>query len=91
MKYSYVIIEDNLNAAKSLQLFMREHSDYEEKGMTDQAQKAVLLIVAQKPDLVFLDVELIGGTGFDIIHELKQYFRILPTIIMITSHDHYAK
>lgn len=91
MQYKYLIIEDNPKAVESLKLFMSEYSDFVFVGNEDVAQKAILKIVREKPNLVFLDVELTEGNGFDLIKNLKNEISKLPQFIMITSHDHYAK
>ncbi|GEM_PF-423559 len=91
MKYSYIIIEDNPKAVESLKLFLNKYENFIEVGISDSVKKSVNLILEQKPDLVFLDVEIIDGKGFDVINELNKQFVKLPVFIMITSHDHYAK
>lgn len=91
MRFKYLIIEDNPKAVESLKLFMKDFQDYEFIGNEDLAQKGILKIIKDKPDLVFLDVELSEGTGFDVIKNLYNELKELPSFIMITGHDHYAK
>jgi len=91
MKYSYLIIEDNPKAIESLRLFMNGFPLFKEKGIAHNVKKGVLLAMEQKPDLIFLDVELENGNGFELIKELKSTLNFLPKIIMTTSHDYYAK
>lgn len=91
MKYSYLIIEDNPKAVESLRLFMKKFPQFVEKGISHHAKKGILLILEQKPDLIFLDVELENSNGFELIKELKTKLNTMPSIIMTTSHDHYAK
>ncbi len=91
MKYSYLIIEDNPKAVESLKLFLNQFENYIEAGTSCSVKKGVNLILEQKPDLVFIDVELTDGKGFEIINEIKKQVNQLPIFIMITSHDHYAK
>ena len=91
MKYYYVIIEDNVKAIDSLRLFLKNYPDYQEKGIAHSAKKGALQILEHKPDLIFLDVELESGTGFELLHELRTHLTQMPAIIMITSHDQYAK
>lgn len=45
------------------------------------------LILKQKPELVFLDINMPGGSGFDILEQLKDIFF---KVIFITAHEHYA-
>jgi two-component system LytT family response regulator len=91
LKYQYVIIEDNVKAIESLRLFLKHYPDYQEKGIAHTSKKGILQILEHKPDLIFLDVELEAGTGFEMLRELRIHLTQMPSVIMITSHDHYAK
>lgn len=48
----------------------------------------LLKINLLKPELLFLDIEMPGGTGFDLIRQLKKGSR--PEIVFVTSRDQYA-
>lgn len=50
--------------------------------------EAVSSIRAQKPDVVFLDVQMPGMTGFDVIDSLKE--EELPIVVFVTAFDQYA-
>ena len=85
-----VIVDDDKTAIKNL---IEELSSFEEidvvKTCTDP-QKAAKLILEIKPQLIFLDVEMPGKTGFDILHELKTDKSFEPTIVFHTSYDKYV-
>ena len=49
-------------------------------------QDAVATINREKPDLVFLDIQMPGGSGFDVLAALEN----APHIIFVTAFDHYA-
>ncbi len=49
--------------------------------------EGVALVQAQEPDLVFLDVEMPDGKGFDV---LKQLPELSAKVIFVTAHNHYA-
>ncbi|WP_159802456.1 LytTR family DNA-binding domain-containing protein [Flavobacterium sp. MK4S-17] len=56
-------------------------------GQADSVAAAVKLINREKPDLVFLDVEMPDGTGFDLLQKLKPFnFKV----IFITGHEDFA-
>ncbi|MCL4502212.1 MAG: LytTR family DNA-binding domain-containing protein [Deltaproteobacteria bacterium] len=44
------------------------------------------MIAAQRPDLVFLDIQMPGGSGFDLLERLE----FPPPIIFVTAFDNYA-
>lgn len=56
-------------------------------GQADSVESGVKLIRQLSPDLVFLDVEMPDGTGFDLLQKLKP---ILFKVIFITGHEDFA-
>jgi two-component system, LytTR family, response regulator len=56
-------------------------------GETGEADAAVSLIASHKPDLVFLDVKLNGGTGFDVLDKLMP---VNFSVIFTTAYPEYA-
>ena len=51
-------------------------------------REALAAIVEHEPDLVFLDIQMPGLTGFDVIREIQG--EIMPMIIFVTAYDAYA-
>ncbi len=56
-------------------------------GEAESAQDGHALILEKKPELVFLDIQMPGGTGFEM---LKKFNKIDFDVIFVTSYDHYA-
>jgi len=56
-------------------------------GVADSVTEALPLVPALDPDILFLDVELPDGTGFDF---LRHYPATEAQVILITAFDHYA-
>src|SRR5690606_3413169 len=56
-------------------------------GEADDVQSGIELIKSQKPDLVFLDVQMKTGTGFDLLNHFQQ---IEFDVIFITAHNQFA-
>jgi two-component system, LytTR family, response regulator len=56
-------------------------------GEADGIENGRKLIKDMQPDLIFMDVEMPPGTGFDLIKSLDQ---LNAEIIFTTAHDHYA-
>lgn len=90
MQYNYAHIEDNPTAIETLRLLMKDFKEYKEVAVSCDLREGIRSIIIQKPDLIFLDVELPGFTGFDFIKSLRESMKELPTIIMSTSHEKYA-
>jgi len=82
------IVEDELNIQRALvQLLKDEHPHLEIIGTAESKEKAVKLIKELEPDLLFLDVQLPDGTGFDIMNQIDVE-RL--KIIFITAYSEYA-
>ena len=89
-KVNTVIIDDDKSAIKFL---MEELSSFEEieivRTCTDSLRAAKLLIEL-KPQLIFLDVEMPGKTGFEILKELRSDNSFDPVVVFYTSYDKYV-
>lgn len=91
MQHNYIIVEDNPGAAENLKLSLTEFRNFSLKGVADNIKSALTLCLTEKPDLIFLDVELGNESGFDLINELRKHITSIPQIIMTTAYDHYGK
>jgi two-component system LytT family response regulator len=88
MKLNTLIIDDEKQARNSLR---SDLSKYEYAitilGEADSVETAVKLINEKKPDLVFLDINLGDGSGFNVLE--KTEFKNFKTIF-VTAYDQYA-
>lgn len=91
MKYTYVIIQDKKEAYDDLRLALNKYSNYKFVDTAENLEEGFSLIIKTKPNLIFLDVEIGEENTFKLIPKLKEFFMELPTIIMTTSHNYYAK
>ena len=85
-----VIIDDELDKiVPVLDYYLRKYAPdiklYETADTIDQAYQ---LILSEKPDLVFLDVEIGNTSGFDL---LKRFSDPDFMVVFVTGHEHYAK
>ena len=87
-KIRVVIVDDENPARRKVGRFLAAEEDFEIAGEAGTGLEAVRLIEAQRPDLVFLDVQMPGLDGFGVIESLK--VRPLPQVIFITAYDHFA-
>jgi len=81
-----VIIDDERLARAELKRMLAAHIEIEivgEAANIDEAQRA---IDATNPDLIFLDVQMPGGSGFDLLERLDW----VPNVIFTTAFDAYA-
>ena len=91
MNYTYIIVEDRLGSQQNLLAALACHSNFICKGTATTLQSGISLVLTEKPNIVFLDVELGTESGFDLIHEIRPFFNDIPYVIMNTDFDKYAK
>jgi two-component system LytT family response regulator len=83
-----LVVDDELLARERiLDLLAHEH-DVEIVGTADSGAAAVDAIRAQQPDLVFLDVQMPGMTGLDVVRAIG--VDAMPATIFVTAFDQYA-
>ncbi|HEY6901929.1 MAG TPA: LytTR family DNA-binding domain-containing protein [Puia sp.] len=86
MKISCIIVEDIQIAADFLRKFCEKSDLVEVKGHFLNVADALAFLDREKVDLLFLDVEMPGATGFDLLDSLTYS----PKIILTTSKTEYA-
>ena len=88
MKYTAVIAEDELRSREFLKSLITEFCpEITITGAAGSIEEAVPMINELKPDILFLDIEMHSGTGFDI---LQQVSHLKFHVIFTTAYDHYA-
>jgi two-component system LytT family response regulator len=83
-----VIVDDEPLARERLRTLLQDDGDVEVVGEAGDAAVAAETIATTRPDLVFLDVQMPGGTGFDVIGAVGA--EQMPFVIFVTAYDRYA-
>lgn len=86
MKINCLIIDDEPLARELLKEFLEQHADLNLIGECSKGTEAVDKIDELKPDLIFLDVQMPGMSGFDVLDEINHD----PFVIFTTAYDQYA-
>lgn len=87
MKFRAVIIEDEKLARNRLKLLLDHYSDtIEVVGEAENGFLGIELIAKQKPELIFLDIQMPGMTGFEMLIKLEN----IPLVIFTTAYDEFA-
>jgi two-component system, LytTR family, response regulator len=81
-----ILVDDEPLARKRLRRLLDPHTDVEIVGEAGDGASAAALIAQVKPDIVFLDVQMPGMTGFDVLAQLRDR----PHVIFVTAHDEFA-
>ena len=88
MNLRAIIVEDEKHSRETLKNLLREFCvNVEVVGLASNVEEAVHLIKTEQPDVVFLDIELQTGTGFDV---LEQVSNINFEVIFTTAFEQYA-
>jgi len=83
-----IIVEDEENVKISTEVKLKQYcSDVEIIGWSESVAVAIKMIPSLKPDLVFMDIKLADGTGFDILKHLSP---ISFNVIFITAFNQFA-
>lgn len=85
-KIRVIIIDDERLAREEIRRHLLDFPDLECCGEAEEIDQASALINVYKPDLIFLDVQMPGGSGFELLESL-QY---IPNVIFVTAFDQYA-
>jgi two-component system LytT family response regulator len=81
-----LIIDDERLARVEMRRLLQAHSSIEIIGEAPGGPEAVAMIGDLHPDLVFLDIQMPGMTGFDVLDQLYE----VPQVIFTTAYDQYA-
>lgn len=81
-----LIIDDSRLARKELRTLLKAHPLVEIMDEAANAMEAAEKITQHQPDLIFLDIEMPGKTGFELLEELT----LTPKVIFTTAFDEYA-
>lgn len=85
-KYKVIIIDDERLAREEVKMHLREYEDFEVVATAENADEAEGLICTLNPDLIFLDIQMPGQSGFELLERLA----FLPQVIFITAFDRFA-
>ena len=83
-----VIIDDEKNSRGLLKKLLEKYTkEMEVVGMAASMSEGVQVLNETKPDLLFLDIEMPGGTGFDLLNNFKSAsFKTC----FVTGYEKYA-
>jgi two-component system, LytTR family, response regulator len=88
MKIRTLIVDDEPLARERVRSLLQHEPDIEILGECGNGNEAVEAIRKQSPDLLFLDVQMPGLGGFDVLRALGDH--PMPLVIFVTAHDQHA-
>ena len=81
-----IIIDDERLARTELRKLLQEFPEIEVEDEAANVDEGISKIENYNPDLIFLDIQMPGKTGFDLLAELDR----APQVIFTTAYDEYA-
>ena len=82
------IVDDEPTARRGVRLLLERDGGVDVVGEASTAPEAIELIRREQPDLVFLDVQMPGPDGFEVLEKLPPGLR--PAVVFITAYDEHA-
>ncbi len=81
-----IIVEDHISVRQNLEGFIQQQPGFIVVGACGTVHDAIVLMHTTKPDLLFLDIGLPDGTGFDILEQIPNHSKV----IFLTAYHEYA-
>ena len=83
-----LIVDDEVLARDNVEALLRPDPEIQILAQCSTGAQAVEAIKQHQPDLVFLDVQMPGMTGFDVLAKIPA--KLLPHVVFVTAYDHFA-
>lgn len=84
---TYIIVDDDIFGSLAIEQFATMHGNLQHKGSYNLSAEGLAAIQSVQPSLVFLDIEMQGMTGIDILRKVKS---VVPMAVFITDHPEFA-
>lgn len=83
-----IVVDDEVHARRKMRALLSAHDDIEVVAECETGTAAVHTIVAQKPDVVFLDVQMPGMSGIEVVDAVGA--ADMPLVVFATAYDRFA-
>lgn len=93
MKYSYIIIDDEIQSALNTQAVFEGFENYNLVGIALNHKEALFLAALHKPEIIVLEIDPSNqdsGLSLKIIHEIHRYAKINPQVIVLSKDTKLA-
>lgn len=89
-KIRTVVVDDEPLARRGLVVRLAQFEHIDVIAECANGRDALEVILQQKPDLVFLDIQMPGLNGFDVLRKISQESEQMPLVVFVTAYDQYA-
>lgn len=87
--FTCIIIDDELHCRERLLALLESNGSFEIEGVANNVKEGIKLLDNITPNILFLDVEMPDGTGFDVLERKKNELKNTK-VIFTTAYDKYA-
>lgn len=88
MKISTALIDDEPYASARIKKLILNDAVFEIVGEVTGVEDALKMLQFKKPDVIFLDIKMPDGTGFDVLSQLPPDYS--PYVVFVTAYDDFA-
>ena len=81
-----IVVDDERLVRKNLIDLLKNYSEIEVIAEADSCKDGIILVKKYRPDILFLDIQLAGETGFDLLEKVETNFHL----VFVTAYDEYA-
>ncbi len=83
-----LIVDDEIHAREEMEVLLAETGEFTIVGKCANAFEAIQAIYREKPDVVFLDIQMPMVNGFELLSMIDE--KVMPLIVFVTAYDEYA-
>ena len=83
-----LIVDDEQLARRGLEIRLQKFDDVEICGQSRNGREAIDAVREESPDIVFLDIQMPGIDGFEVLRRLSG--SAMPIVIFVTAYDEFA-
>ncbi|WP_448568792.1 LytR/AlgR family response regulator transcription factor [Thalassotalea ganghwensis] len=87
---STIIVDDEPLARRGLAVRLADYQDINIVTQCSNGREAIEAVRAYQPDLMFLDIQMPGQNGFEVIQSILEQGLKMPMVIFVTAFDQYA-
>ena len=83
-----LIVDDEIHAREELEALLDETGSFSIVGKCANAIEALQSIKREKPEVLFLDIQMPGISGLELLSMIDE--EVMPLVVFVTAHDEYA-
>ena len=83
-----LIVDDEIHSRDELEAVLTETGEFSIAGKCANALEAIQAIKKEKPDVLFLDVQMPMINGFELLSMIDE--NLMPNVVFVTAYDEYA-